>query len=158
MKNLVISSLVLSLGLLLGAAIGRGSTPAEAVAQTTAPMQGAMPMTSSMPMGTSMPMRAGHGTMMNCPAYQSMMQHAHSPADRALMQSMMSMHQSMQSMHLTGDADRDFLVMMIPHHQMAVAMAKTELQYGKDSKVMALARSIIAAQQKEIAEMQTWLR
>ena len=60
-------------------------------------------------------------------------------------------------MHLTGEADHDFMVMMIPHHQMAIAMAKVELRYGKNPNVMALAGSIISAQQKEIDEMQRWL-
>jgi uncharacterized protein (DUF305 family) len=41
-----------------------------------------------------------------------------------MMQAMFSMHQSMQSMHLTGNADRDFIAMMIPHHQVAIGMAK----------------------------------
>ena len=32
----------------------------------------------------------------------------------------------------TGNPDKDFVMMMIPHHQGAVDMAKVELQYGKD--------------------------
>jgi hypothetical protein len=166
-RNYLIASLALALGVLFGAAISARSAPLSAVAQTVVPsptpvapmhgmpMQGtASPMASAMPMASGMPMHGG-GMMMNCPAMQTMMQHARSAADRALM---MSMHQSMQSLHLTGNADHDFMVMMVPHHQMAIAMAKVELQYGKDPRVIALAKSIIAAQQKEIDEMQSWLR
>ena len=57
----------------------------------------------------------------------------------------------------SGDPDRDFVVDMIPHHQGAVDMAEIELKYGTDPKLKALARGIIAAQEKEIAFMQAWL-
>jgi len=63
----------------------------------------------------------------------------------------------MMNEKMTGGADRDFMLMMIPHHQSAIDMARVELKYGKDARVRALATSIISAQQKEINEMQSWL-
>jgi uncharacterized protein (DUF305 family) len=68
-------------------------------------------------------------------------------------------HQMMMDMDIaaTGDADKDFVRMMIPHHQGAIDMAKVEIQYGNDEKLKAMAREIIAAQEKEIAEMKEWL-
>jgi uncharacterized protein (DUF305 family) len=56
----------------------------------------------------------------------------------------------------TGDADKDFVSHMIPHHRGAVTMARIELKYGKDPAIRKLARDIIQAQNKEIAFMKKW--
>lgn len=92
------------------------------------------------------------------PMMMQHMQMGHGPADAAYMQAMMGMHQGMMQHPMTGDADRDFLTMMIPHHQAAIDMAKAELQYGKNPQARALAQKIISAQQAEIAQMQAMLK
>lgn len=52
--------------------------------------------------------------------------------------------------------DRAFIDMMVPHHQGAIEMARVELEEGADGEAMALAEDIIAAQSREIEEMNAW--
>ena len=54
----------------------------------------------------------------------------------------------------SGDVDRDFARMMIPHHRGAIDMALAELRYGKDQRLKRLAQEIIVDQQQEITVMQ----
>ncbi len=68
-----------------------------------------------------------------------------------------NMHKSMD-IKFTGDADKDFLAAMIPHHQGAVEMAEVVLQHGKNPKIRQLAQEIITLQKKEIAEMKQLLK
>ena len=53
----------------------------------------------------------------------------------------------------TGNVDRDFVAMMVPHHQGAVDMALAELRYGHNQQLRGLAQEILANQQGEIAVM-----
>jgi uncharacterized protein (DUF305 family) len=53
----------------------------------------------------------------------------------------------------SGDVDRDFVAMMVPHHQGAIDMAQAELRYGRNAQLRRIAQQIIAAQQQEIPTM-----
>lgn len=66
------------------------------------------------------------------------------------------MDRMMADMHApgyAGDADIDFLAMMIPHHEGAVEMARLVLVHGRDPATRRLAEDIIAGQQVEIEGM-----
>ncbi|GIF16332.1 DUF305 domain-containing protein [Actinoplanes teichomyceticus] len=52
-----------------------------------------------------------------------------------------------------AEFDKQFLTMMIEHHEGAVEMARTETAQGADPQAKALAQKIITAQQAEIATM-----
>ena len=71
--------------------------------------------------------------------------------------SMMMGMESMQQMPLSGDTDKDFAMMMKLHHQQALNMAEMELANGKSAEMKAMAKQIIAAQKKEIAQFDKWL-
>ena len=58
----------------------------------------------------------------------------------------------------TGNPDRDFAAMMIPHHQGAIDMAKAELQFGRNPVLRRLAEGIIVEQQQEIEVMRRELQ
>ena len=69
----------------------------------------------------------------------------------------MSGMDSMQKMQMSGDTDKDFAMMMKIHHQGALDMAQMELAHGKSPAMKAMAKNIIAAQKKEIAQFDHWL-
>lgn len=58
----------------------------------------------------------------------------------------------------TGDADRDFMLQMRVHHIAAVEMATVQLDHGRNVEARALAQEIIAAQRREIAQIDAWLK
>jgi uncharacterized protein (DUF305 family) len=90
--------------------------------------------------------------------------HAHqqeSPANSSWSESATAisrMHAAMSSVKSSGDGDVDFVELMLPHHQAAIAMAKTQLAYGKDPQMRRLAQEIVTDQQSEIELMQLWLK
>ena len=75
-----------------------------------------------------------------------------------LIASMHKMHMAMNAIERSGDADVDFVRLMLPHHQGAIDMAKVQLLYGKDPQMRRLAQEIITDQHSEIELMQRWLK
>ena len=68
----------------------------------------------------------------------------------------LGMARMMHDMHAPGDsgnADIDFLAMMIPHHAGGVDLARLVLQHGRDPATRRLAEEIIAGQTIEIEGM-----
>lgn len=65
-----------------------------------------------------------------------------------------------RAMHVasSGDPDRDFARMMVPHHQGAIDMALLELRFGKDERLRRLAQGIIVEQEQEIEVMRSILK
>jgi hypothetical protein len=80
------------------------------------------------------------------------------PAWSELIASMDKMHMAMGEVKQSGNSDVDFVRLMLPHHQAAIDMAKTQLLYGKDPQMRRLAQEIITDQQLEIELMQRWLK
>ena len=100
---------------------------------------------------------------------QSHMQHQMEPAsmqktaasDSASTKAFKETHMKMmKDMDITysGNPDADFVRGMIPHHQGAIDMAKVQLQHGKNAQMRRMAAGIIKDQEREIAQMQAWLK
>jgi uncharacterized protein (DUF305 family) len=80
------------------------------------------------------------------------------PSTKAYLEAANKMHGPMMEGMKESDPDGAFVKGMIPHHQGAIDMAKVLLQYGKDAETRKLANEIIQAQEREIGEMQAWLK
>jgi uncharacterized protein (DUF305 family) len=81
-----------------------------------------------------------------------------SAATKAYLEAAERMHGPMMEGVQAGDPDVAFVRGMIPHHQAAIDMAKVVLQYGKDPLTKKLAEDVVREQQREITEMQEWLK
>lgn len=114
---------------LLGVAVGHAQAPA--------------PMAMPMPMP-----KPGSGTASPGAA----------TPEQSMMAAMDRMSKAMAAVPMTGNTDHDFVAMMIPHHQGAIDMARFELANGHDPAMRKLAKAVVAAQEREIADMQAWLK
>ena len=72
--------------------------------------------------------------------------------------SMDAMDKMNMNMDHSGSVDRQFVVMMIPHHKGAIDMSELYLTSGgKSAELKQMANNIISSQQKEIKELEGWL-
>lgn len=74
-----------------------------------------------------------------------------------LMEAMNTMMDKMKGMQMSGNADKDFVTMMIPHHESAVIMSQNEISHGKHFEMKKMAQKIIEDQNMEIKQFQEWL-
>jgi uncharacterized protein (DUF305 family) len=51
----------------------------------------------------------------------------------------------------SGDVDKDFVDMMVAHHEGAIELSEAELRYGHGDQVRRIAQEIIVTQQDEIS-------
>jgi uncharacterized protein (DUF305 family) len=79
------------------------------------------------------------------------------PGWQELVGSLDTMHAAMAAVEPSGDSDADFVRLMLPHHQAAIEMAKTQILFGKNPQMRRLAQEIITDQRSEIELMQLWL-
>ncbi len=129
-NNRIIASLPFSRVILAAVAAFSFAAPLTVTAQTT-------------------PMPAAKANMASASASASTMQ---------MRKSMETMHEKMGAMKSSGNPDIDFAMMMIAHHEGAIAMAQAEIDGGKDPAMIKAAKKIIVAQKKEIAQFHAWLK
>lgn len=80
------------------------------------------------------------------------------PANSMSLMDMMNKNmQGMKAVQSTGNPDNDFAVLMKAHHMGGLEMAQAEIANGTDPEMKAMAQKMLDAQQKEIAELNTFL-
>lgn len=123
--------------LILGLGIGYAAAPKSTCEMMRTPQTSSMSDMHKMPDGSMM---ANHGSA--APSMADMMH---------------DMNAALEGK--TGDEfDRAFLTEMIVHHEGAVVMAEAALRDAKHKEIKDLAGAIISAQNKEIADMKSWLK
>jgi uncharacterized protein (DUF305 family) len=82
----------------------------------------------------------------------------HGGGDAFFREAMAAMQDMKMERNHTGPVDRQFVQMMIPHHQSAIDMARAYIRSGAhEEKLKTMANNIISSQQKEINDLQSWL-
>lgn len=79
------------------------------------------------------------------------------PRDEAAAAEMEAEMDMMMGQTMSGNADVNFIEMMIPHHAGAIDMSVPALVMSENPTIRKLAEDIIIAQTREIAEFRTWL-
>ena len=97
------------------------------------------------------------GSFNNLAISQNAMPAMSSHKEDATAKAMTTMHEAMMNAPMTGEPDRDFVVMMIPHHQGAIDMAKIYLKSGTNPEIEKMAENIIQAQTDEIKKFKLWM-
>ena len=70
----------------------------------------------------------------------------------------MAMHKKMMMSTKGADASETWTRQMIEHHRGAIAMSKIATDKATDKETRTMAQKTSAMQQKEIAELQSWLK
>ena len=89
---------------------------------------------------------------------QVMNQHGMMGSKSGMHMGMMGDETDMVRLEQAADFDKEFIVEMIPHHQMAVMMTNMLLQGTNRPEMKQLGEDIIAAQTKEINQMRQWYK
>lgn len=111
-------------------------------------------MQGRMGQGGAMPAQTAPGGMHPSPAQPI----AASASTKAYLDAAEKMHAPMMQGMQDPDPDIAFVRGMIPHRQGAIDMAKVLVQYGKDPQTKKWANDVIREQQREIGEMEEWLK
>ena len=80
----------------------------------------------------------------------------HGDAHMGMSEHAMGMDMDMSALKHAKPFDQAFIDAMIPHHEGAIAMARALLKKGDQPALRKMAKDIIAAQGREIAQMRAW--
>jgi len=76
---------------------------------------------------------------------------------KEMIETMYWMMRNMPTDHKLDNVDTAFAMIMIPHHQAGIDMAKVILKFSSDKQTIGLSKLIIASQEVEIGQMSSFL-
>ena len=74
-----------------------------------------------------------------------------------ILTSIKNLRAKIKSIQWSGQTDKDFVLLMISHHECAMDLATQEVLTGHHVKLKLMSQNLIADQKKEIAELRKWL-
>jgi uncharacterized protein (DUF305 family) len=100
---------------------------------------------------------ANHSTEATHAATDTTASNTTTTGNSSMMDIMNKNMQDMKTMQSTRNPDNDFAAMMKTHHMGALEMAQLEVAQGTNAELKKMAQKMIDEQQKEIAELNTFL-
>jgi uncharacterized protein (DUF305 family) len=92
------------------------------------------------------------------PEHKKEKAHTHSNGDENDLSTAMKMEtEKMSGIQMTGNADKDYAMMMQAHHEDAIKMSKAEIAHGHHAELKKMAQKMMNDDAKEIKEFQKFL-
>lgn len=74
-----------------------------------------------------------------------------------ILASIKTLRAKIKGLELSGNTDKDFVLLMIAHHECAMDLATQEVLTGHHVRLKLMAQNLISEQKKEIANLKKWL-
>jgi uncharacterized protein (DUF305 family) len=83
--------------------------------------------------------------------------HTHKEGNHTELSEDMNMIEKLKGMTMSGNANKDYVMLMLAHHQNAVKLSQDEVSHGHHAELKKMAKKMIEDDKKEIEAFEKWL-